>query len=69
MRLFITGGSGVIGRALLPQAEAAGHLLTAPGRDDLDLFDQAAVTAAASGFSAGKIEKLAQIASAACRRL
>jgi nucleoside-diphosphate-sugar epimerase len=49
MRLFITGGSGAVGRAFLPQAEAAGHLLTAPGRDDLDLFDQAAVTAAVSG--------------------
>jgi hypothetical protein len=52
MRLFVTGGSGVIGRAFLAQAEAAGHLLTAPGRDDLDLFDQAAVTAAVSGTDA-----------------
>jgi nucleoside-diphosphate-sugar epimerase len=52
MRLFITGGSGVIGRAFLPQAKAAGHLFTAPGRDDLDLFDQPAVTAAVSGADA-----------------
>ena len=35
----MTGGTGVIGRALPPLAEAAGHELVAPGRDELDLFD------------------------------
>jgi nucleoside-diphosphate-sugar epimerase len=43
MRLLITGGTGVLGRALLPLAEAEGHELTTPGHEELDLFDPAAV--------------------------
>jgi nucleoside-diphosphate-sugar epimerase len=43
MRLFITGGTGVLGRALLPMAMDAGHTVIAPGHDELDLFDSAAV--------------------------
>ena len=43
MRLLITGGSGVLGRALRPQAEAEGHELAMPGHEDLDLFDPSAV--------------------------
>jgi nucleoside-diphosphate-sugar epimerase len=43
MRLLITGGTGVLGRALRPLAEAAGHELAMPGREDLDLFDPSAV--------------------------
>ena len=43
MRLLITGGTGVLGRALRPLAEAAGHELAMPGREELDLFDPAAV--------------------------
>jgi nucleoside-diphosphate-sugar epimerase len=43
MRLLITGGTGVLGRALRPLAEDAGHDLTMPGHDELDLFDAAAV--------------------------
>jgi nucleoside-diphosphate-sugar epimerase len=43
MRLLITGGSGVLGQALKPQAEAAGHELAMPGREELDLFDSSAV--------------------------
>jgi nucleoside-diphosphate-sugar epimerase len=43
MRLLVTGGSGVLGRALQPQARAAGHELRAPGSAELDLFDRAAV--------------------------
>ncbi len=46
MRLLITGGTGVLGRALRPLAEAAGHELRAPARAELDLFDPAAVAAA-----------------------
>ena len=38
MRLFITGGTGVLGRALQPVARAAGHELVMPGHDQLDLF-------------------------------
>ena len=46
MRLFITGASGVLGRALVPVARNAGHQVVAPARAALDLFDPAAVTAA-----------------------
>ena len=46
MRLLVTGGNGVLGRAFRPLAEGAGHEVRAPGRADLDLFDPAAVGAA-----------------------
>ncbi|HEU0024546.1 MAG TPA: sugar nucleotide-binding protein, partial [Thermoleophilaceae bacterium] len=43
MRLLISGGTGVLGRALRPLADAAGHALAMPGREELDLFDPSAV--------------------------
>jgi nucleoside-diphosphate-sugar epimerase len=43
VRLLVTGGTGVLGRALRPHAEAAGHELAMPGREELDLFDPSAV--------------------------
>jgi nucleoside-diphosphate-sugar epimerase len=43
MRLLVTGGTGVLGRALAPLAEAAGHELAMPRREELDLFDPSAV--------------------------
>src|SRR4051794_20904394 len=43
MRLLITGGTGVLGRALRPVAEAAGHEVAMPAHDELDLFDHLAV--------------------------
>jgi nucleoside-diphosphate-sugar epimerase len=43
MRLLVTGGTGVLGRALRPLAEAAGHELAMPGHDELDLFNPSAV--------------------------
>ena len=46
MRLFVTGGTGVIGRHTIPLLEEAGHEVDAPGRLDLDLFDPDAVRAA-----------------------
>jgi nucleoside-diphosphate-sugar epimerase len=49
MRLLVTGGTGVLGRALLPLAEAAGHRLAMPTRHELDLFDPAAVAEAVRG--------------------
>jgi nucleoside-diphosphate-sugar epimerase len=52
MRLLITGGSGVLGRALSPLAEAAGHDLAMPRREELDLFDPSAVADAARGVDA-----------------
>jgi nucleoside-diphosphate-sugar epimerase len=47
LRLLVTGGTGVLGRALRPVAEAAGHELAMPGHEELDLFDAAAVADAA----------------------
>ena len=49
LRLLVTGGTGVLGRALRPAAEAAGHQLAMPGRGDLDLFDPSAVADAVRG--------------------
>ena len=46
MRVFVTGGTGVIGRHTIPLLEEAGHEVDAPGRLDLDLFDPDAVNAA-----------------------
>jgi nucleoside-diphosphate-sugar epimerase len=43
MRLLITGGTGVLGRALRPLAEFGGHQFSMPARDELDLFDPSAV--------------------------
>jgi nucleoside-diphosphate-sugar epimerase len=43
LRLLVTGGTGVLGRALRPLADDAGHRVTAPGREELDLFDPAQV--------------------------
>lgn len=43
LRLLVTGGTGVLGRALRPLAEAAGHELAMPRHEELDLFDAAAV--------------------------
>ena len=47
MRLFVSGGTGVLGRALRPLAATAGHELVLPTHDELDRFDSAAVVAAA----------------------
>lgn len=52
MRLLVTGGSGVLGRAFVPLARAEGHRVRAPGRAELDLYDPAAVAAAASDADA-----------------
>jgi nucleoside-diphosphate-sugar epimerase len=46
MRLLVTGGSGVLGCALRPFADAAGHEISMPRHEELDLFDPAAVGAA-----------------------
>jgi nucleoside-diphosphate-sugar epimerase len=43
MRLVITGGTGVLGCALRPLAEGAGHELAMPAHEELDLFDPTAV--------------------------
>jgi 2-methylisocitrate lyase-like PEP mutase family enzyme len=43
VRLLVTGGTGVLGRAFRPEAEAAGHELVMPAHDELDLVDPIAV--------------------------
>jgi nucleoside-diphosphate-sugar epimerase len=43
MRLLVTGGTGVLGRALRPLAQAAGHEFATPRHEELDLFDPSAV--------------------------
>ena len=57
MRVFVTGGTGVLGRAVLPRLAAAGHSAVAPGSRELDLFDPDAVAGALAG--AGAIMHLA----------
>lgn len=52
MRLFVTGGTGVLGLAFRPLARAEGHDVLAPRRAELDLFDSGAVTAAVRGADA-----------------
>jgi nucleoside-diphosphate-sugar epimerase len=43
MRLLVTGGTGVLGSALRPLAEDAGHEVAMPAHEELDLFDPVAV--------------------------
>jgi dTDP-4-dehydrorhamnose reductase len=38
VRMLVTGGTGVLGLAFRPLAEAAGHEVRAPGRAALDLL-------------------------------
>jgi 2-alkyl-3-oxoalkanoate reductase len=52
MRVFATGGSGVLGRAAIPRLEARGHDVVAPASSDLDLFDPDAVGRAVAGADA-----------------
>ena len=64
MKVFVTGGTGVVGRRAVPMLIAAGHEVTAAGRSRerlaaleragartlaLDLFDRAAVERAVAG--------------------
>ncbi len=49
VKVLVTGGSGVLGRAVLPRLVAAGHEVRAPTRADLDLTDVDAVSAAVAG--------------------
>jgi nucleoside-diphosphate-sugar epimerase len=46
LRLLVTGGTGVLGRALRPVAEAAGHDVAMPRHEELDLFDPSDVAEA-----------------------
>jgi nucleoside-diphosphate-sugar epimerase len=66
MRLLVTGGSGVLGRALRPLAEDAGHEFAMPAHEELDLFDPTAVADAVRGVDgvvhlATRVRSLEQI--------
>jgi nucleoside-diphosphate-sugar epimerase len=39
VQILVTGGSGVLGRSLLPLLAAEGHNVRAPTRNELDLFE------------------------------
>ena len=52
MHLLVTGGTGVLGRQVIPRLQAAGHDVRAPGRADLDLFAPDAIAAAVDGTDA-----------------
>jgi nucleoside-diphosphate-sugar epimerase len=49
LHIFVTGGSGILGRALRPLLEAARHDVRASGSRELDLFDPAALRNALPG--------------------
>lgn len=46
MKVFLTGGRGMVGRAVQDDPAAAGHSIMAPSSAELDLTDRAAVMAA-----------------------
>ncbi len=46
MKVFLTGGRGMVGRAVQDDPAAAGHSIVAPSSAELDLTDRAAVMAA-----------------------
>lgn len=52
MRILVTGGSGVLGRQLIPLLTEAGHDVSAPRHAELDLYDPAAVRDALEGVGA-----------------
>ena len=52
MRIFLTGGTGVLGQAARPLLAGAGHEVAAPGSRELDLFDPVAVARAVAGADA-----------------
>jgi nucleoside-diphosphate-sugar epimerase len=52
VRLLVTGGIGVLGRATIPLLLAQGHEVDAPEPTQLDLFDPVAVTRVVEGTAA-----------------
>jgi 2-alkyl-3-oxoalkanoate reductase len=52
MRVLVTGGSGVLGRATISRLRVENHDVLAPSRAELDLFDGRAVAGAVQGIDA-----------------
>ena len=46
MRVLLTGGSGVLGRAAIPRLRALGHEVSAPSHRELDVLDRDGLQAA-----------------------
>lgn len=46
MRILVTGGTGVLGRAAIPLLRSAGHTVVAPARGGVDLLDPRALAVA-----------------------
>lgn len=55
MRILITGGKGMVGRNLCEHPAADKHMIEAPSRSQLDLFDYAATKSFIDGFQPGAI--------------
>ena len=49
LRVLVTGAGGMLAHDLVPALRTAGHVVTAMGRDDLDVTDPDVCTAAAVG--------------------
>jgi GDP-4-dehydro-6-deoxy-D-mannose reductase len=65
VRVLVTGGRGFVGQWLERELGAAGHEVRAPGRDDLDVTDGAAVAAALRDASIEAVAHLAGVSFAA----
>jgi nucleoside-diphosphate-sugar epimerase len=52
VKVFVTGGTGVLGRRLIPLLQDAGHEVSAPRHADLDLEDRDALIEALRGVDA-----------------
>lgn len=52
MKVFVTGGTGVLGRRLVPLLRSAGHDVSAPRHAELDLEDGGALRDALAGVDA-----------------
>lgn len=49
LRVLVTGAGGMLAHDLVPALRAAGHVVTAVGREDLDVTEPAECSAAAAG--------------------
>ena len=50
MKIFITGGSGMVGKNILEHPKAEEHEIIAPPRKDLDLLDRSSIVKSLSRF-------------------
>jgi nucleoside-diphosphate-sugar epimerase len=50
MKIFVAGGTGVIGSRVVPRLVEAGHEVMPASRSTVDLFDRDAVTRAVAGY-------------------